>query len=262
MANIYSVRKKREVEEDVLDLILEFLSSDDPLIVVQVMRFIKSLAYNSSDKLDFLNETIIDKFVFILSNSCNAELLQATLDSVSTITDNQKVNGMLFNEELVKASIVAYKELLAPNKNLESVSKAAVSMIQVVVNYCATTIKKKSHTFLPDFVTEMIKILDYYCSNAALELVASDDEELGFVVEALYYIAEELCVPYNKSLLICLAKLYCATSKDSSFEEQTSVLNNLVIYFVNASKRQASCDLQGSLRSDEIEIITKIVQLK
>ncbi|XP_049824042.1 protein SAAL1 [Aethina tumida] len=113
IGNILSMKPDLKVTLEQLEQILCHLESEDPLILVQVMRILSGVVHNNDD-LKFVDEQMVAKINFILANSLNRDLLMKTLYLMNVLTVN-KLHYKHIDIELFSSVVKAYKTLMNNN---------------------------------------------------------------------------------------------------------------------------------------------------
>lgn len=269
LANICCTVDVTDLTDEQMDIILSALRTDDALILIQVVRFIKAIAYNR-ETLPFIDETILEQISFILLNSCNNELLINSLDAVSKITADCKIDANLLNGNLVKSSIVAYQCVCNSERERLSLDEdqietnqqrtALTHLIQIVSNICWYINTDSSDRLLNEvkensgiFLEELSKLFSCYSRDESLLPVS---EELQFYVDALVFIFQVLSITYNGKVFSNLMIITNILLKNK-FEELGLFLE-LDSYFISVgSLDDIKRDLRCLKKEEVIAILNK-----
>ncbi|KAJ8967237.1 hypothetical protein NQ317_007599 [Molorchus minor] len=142
LANILCSDCDKNITEEQICIVLREMNTDDPLVLIQIVRFISAVVHISNELL-FISEFELDKLKFILCNSTNNELLLKTLEVVAKLTTNFKLNKDLLDFEVILSSLSSYKLIITSEENnkfeLATSEKqlACKHFLQVVSNVCA-----------------------------------------------------------------------------------------------------------------------------
>lgn len=98
LANIFCANCPKTISDEEITAIFSLLNCDDPLILLQVVRFVKALSVHD-ESLTFLNREMVEKFTFILANSLNSALLTNCLDALAALCSH---------DEFIRWEIVLY----------------------------------------------------------------------------------------------------------------------------------------------------------
>ncbi|XP_063927839.1 protein SAAL1 isoform X2 [Zophobas morio] len=109
-ANLLCSKCEKNVTEEEIKTVLNLLSSNDPYILIQVMRFIHAASF-LVDKWEFFEEEHLDRFDFILASSTNKELLAIALKALVSITEGMKIKVDILKGGLLGAVVAGYRTL-------------------------------------------------------------------------------------------------------------------------------------------------------
>lgn len=214
LANICCTVDTADITDEQAKMILSVLDIDDSLILIQVVRFIKALAYDR-EQLPFVDEVVLEKFNYILLNSCNVDLLLNSLDGMSKMTSDNKLEVKFIKGDLIQSSVIAFQcickleqerlSLLDDEIETNHQRTALTYLIQIVTNICSyINTDDKNNEFsnelnkhIGTFIDELSRILNYYSRD---ECVLPVSEELQFYIKAFIFIFQVLNVDYNKSI--------------------------------------------------------------
>ncbi|KAJ8954014.1 hypothetical protein NQ318_004307 [Aromia moschata] len=269
LANILCAECDKHITEEEIKIILNELDTDDPLILIQIMRFINATAHMSKD-LPFISETVIDKIKFILCNSTNSDLLLKTLEVVAKLTTDFKLNRGLVNIGLIEASLIAYQLLMADNESevfeMDTRSKQLTCryFLEVVSNVCvyfdqsddkSDLLQFKRHSNV--FVDEVFKIVDYFSYEENL-LPITDD--IIFYMSVFRFVSELLDVAYRSDLFLSLTKiLYVILDIEEEIVEMLEPVVELECFLLFRGNPRVVCNDLKKLPREHVKNILKAV---
>lgn len=202
--NLLCAKCEKHVKEDEILVVLGLLESNDPLILVQIMRFLHVVSY-LFDKLPFITPDIINKISFILMNSINVELLSHSLKTLSVISSDFKISEHCIQADLVKATLIAYQSVKENSDNevefdsrneqlnIKYLIQIFCNICSYIDNYNLSSLKVEFNSYILQFLEEIGKMLNYF-TNPQMLLPVSED--LKYYMEALVYIFKILDVKY------------------------------------------------------------------
>lgn len=268
LANICCTVDTSDITDDHAKLVLSVLEADDSLILIQVVRFIKALAYDRN-QLPFLDDVVLEKLNFILLNSCNLDLLLNTLDSISKMTADNKLSLTLVKAELIKSSVIAYqcigkieRERLSLGEDEIETNHQRTSLtylIQIITNICSyinaddknNKLFHEAQEFIDVFIEELCKVLNYYSKD---ECVLPVSEELQFYVKAFIFIFQTLHISYDKAIFKSIVNIsyFLLINKCEESDEFLEFCN----YFLYVGSLD---NLKTDLRTFENKAVTNIL---
>ncbi|KAB0795525.1 hypothetical protein PPYR_12364 [Photinus pyralis] len=268
LANVCCTVDTSDITDDHAKLVLSVLETDDALILIQVVRFVKALAYDR-DQLLFLDDGVLEKLNFILLNSCNVDLLLNTLDSISKMTSDNKLSLTVVKAEFIKSAVVAYQCICKIERERLSLSEDEIEtnqqrtsltyLIQIVTNICSyintddknNNLFHEAQEFIDPFVDELCKILNYYSKD---ECVLPVSEELQFYVKAFIFIFQTLRIRYSKTIFKSIISItyFLLSNKCEESDEFLEFCN----YFVYVGSLD---NLKSDFRSFEIKVVRHIL---
>ncbi|KAF5282338.1 hypothetical protein FQR65_LT14327 [Abscondita terminalis] len=248
LANICCTVDTIDITDEQAKVILSVLDVDDSLILIQVARFIKALAYDR-EHLPFIDEVMLEKLNFILLNSCHVELLLNTLDAMSKMTSDNKLDVKLVKGDFINSAVIAFQcickleqerlSLLDDEIETNHQRTALTYLIQTVTNICSyINTDDKNNDFFKDlnehigsFIEELSKILNYYSRD---ECVLPVSEELQFYVKAFIFIFQVLHINYHKSIFKSVITITDVLLKNKC--EETELFLEYCNYFIYVGK--------------------------
>lgn len=165
--------------ETFITLLLEYLKSDDSLILVQVLRFVSSCLFVAED-VDiqfwmgkFESSGYSSTLYFILKNSSHKDLLVTALENFNTLTsycnkDNTRVNyfNQFVTAEAIESLSTAFKEITIIQEDLcesDEMERVLVISLQITLNLVGFDRSSDIYNNNKDNVLTIItKILNYY----------------------------------------------------------------------------------------------------
>ncbi|XP_018575916.1 uncharacterized protein LOC108914567 [Anoplophora glabripennis] len=227
LANILCGDCKKSISEDEVNIVLRELNTDDHLILIQVIRFIIALSHMYND-LQFISKDVVDKLIFILNNSTSNDLLTKSLEGLSEVMSDFKLDRSLINIEIIKSSLTAYKSVVddLDEFSLDTKDKQLCCkyMLETVSNYCAYIEVCDTNDLIIEFrncsnvfVNEIIKLLNWFSLEENLVPVT---DEIIFYMSAVKYILETLNINYISDIFFPLTKILYIVSdfKDEIIE--------------------------------------------
>nr|XP_023029147.1 uncharacterized protein LOC111517287 [Leptinotarsa decemlineata] len=245
LANVLCVGCDKTMTKEEIGVIIQELDSDDHLVLIQVMRFISSVAFSSSET-PFIDEEAMNRLCFVLNNSINTELLLKTLETTAKLTVDFKLDKNLVNSSLYNAVLTAYCTLLG-SAYLELDTKDGILacryMLENVTNICGyidrfenATLKLDITGNLDGFLQEAIKIIKYLSQEENL-LPVTDDTI--FFMSAFQYIFINLNVNYSPEIFIAISKiLYIVSEIRNDVERLFESTLELECFLISRSTKQ------------------------
>lgn len=240
-ANILCSKCEHNLKDEEIKTVLDVLNSNDPYILIQVMRFIHAIAFMFG-KLQFLDKEHFGRFNYILFNSTNKELLANTLKSLVAITDGTKLDPSVISGELLVATITGYKTL--KNEECESENELFESqeqhlnvkhLVQIFCNV-STYIDNcnlgfdELKTSLGDFNNEIVLLLNFYTHEDYLIPLT---EDFKYYIEALTYIYRTSNAEFVPEVVKPLIEIYfIVCSQDSSNLQNIA---EVLCYFISVA---------------------------
>lgn len=165
--------------ETFIMFLLEYMKSDDSLILVQVLRFVSSCLFVAEEEdiqfwmSKFENTEYSSTLYFILKNSSHNELLVTALENFNTLTsycNKEKTRIDYFNQfvtaEAIESLATAFKEITAIQEDLcetDEMERVLVISLQITLNLVGFDRSPGIYSNNKDDVLNIInKILSYY----------------------------------------------------------------------------------------------------
>lgn len=266
LANILCANCEKNISKEEIGIILRVLDSDDPLILVQVVRFIKVLSH-IDNKLTFVTNDILSKLSFILANSLNQDLLMKSLDALSSIMIDNKLDKSLMSCELCSAALTAY-QVIKNDKNkteddcLSSELQIAFTHLMNIVTGFATfvdelddkeSVLNEINVFSCSLINEANDILHFYRKE---ENLLPCSETFTFYIESLSYICPIFHVNYDKTLFINILSIVNLLITNDSME--SGIFSELLCYLISLSDiDRIKKDLEGFSEKEVSSVIKK-----
>lgn len=215
LANILCVDcQSRKYFNGEVDIVLKELDSDDPLILIQVMRFISAVT-NASSEMTCIDEEKMLKIKFIMNNSINQDLLKNTLETVAKLMLHYKLNSNLVNLELYEVTLTAYNTIFSNQENFCLDCKDKVDIckytLEIISNICNYVDNFEKYELLLElqrdsnkYVNEVLKILHYFSLEENLLPVT---EEIIFFMSVFRYTLTTLNINFIPNLFKVLCKI-------------------------------------------------------
>lgn len=215
LANIFCVNcENKQITNEEIAAVLKELDSDDPLVLIQVMRFICAISYISSE-MACIDTQKMHKIKFIMNNSVNKDLLEKTLEAVAKLTKDTKLTRNLVTFELYEATITAYSSIFNDSEDFSLYFKdktlSCRYMLEIMCNICSYVDKFENYELLLQlqrdsnkYVSKVLKILHYLSIEENLLPVT---DEIIFFMSVFRYTLTTLNINYNSSLFKVLCKI-------------------------------------------------------
>lgn len=217
IANMCSQRETREAlcsQPDITYPIMENIACFDPLTLIQLMRFLQAVLVfeNTGDESLWFQHIeqipdFVDRFSFILSNSCNLNLLVGSFEAINAICtkfsvldiqpDDESDTAKDFKEVFVKTSLVAsindaFKQLLFPADHSEGDEESRAASEENADGDMEEVVSKKKNRIMNLFL-DILVILAGFESISMEAFVDCLPETLDNVAKVL----ATLCSPIN-----------------------------------------------------------------
>ncbi|XP_044271963.1 uncharacterized protein LOC123015937 [Tribolium madens] len=241
-ANLLCSKCETNVKEDEIKVVVDLLNSDDPYILIQVMRFVHALAF-MCEKLDFFEKRHFAKINFILFNSTNKELLTVSLKALAALTDGTKLNLKVITPDLLFSTVAAYKTIKNPDCESEielfESQEQHLNVKHLIQIYCNVCTYIDNFIYLSQYVEqiklnlggfndEMVLLLNFYKEEEYL-IPVSDD--FKFYIEALTYIYKTIHVEFLPTIVRPLCEIYFIVSEKEA--SNLECVAELVCYFIS-----------------------------
>ena len=259
IANMCSLRETRNhllAHPEITCPIMENIACFDSLTLIQLMRyFVASLVFeNSGDEALWLAHfeqipDFVERFSFILSNSCNLNLLVGAIEAINVIctkfsvldAQNDAESAKDFKEIFVKSTLVAsindaFKQLLFPDpvsqseKNeddeegaegrgeMEEMVSKKKNRIQnlyldilVILSGFEAISMEAFVDCLPETLENVGKILQPLCSPVNLLPLTTNEQGILENVNELFQALQD---PFDSQCLRCLVQIYSLISEN------------------------------------------------
>lgn len=266
ISNMCSLRETREhlcANLEITYPIMENIVCFDSLTLIQLMRFfVAALVFeNSGDEAIWLAHfeqvpNFVDKFAFILSNSCNLNLLVGAIEAINTICTKFSVldiqsddpgSAKDFKEVFVTAALVsslnaAFKQLFYPEPEAtedgdvdegetnrgemeEMVSKKKNRIMNLFLDILVILSGFDSISMeafidcLPETLENVSKILQPLCSP--INLLPLTTNEQG-IIENVNELFQSLHDPFHSDCLSQLIQIYSIIAEDNREKRKTN----------------------------------------
>lgn len=266
LANIFCADCAKSISDVERETALEVLSSDDPLVLIQVVRLIKALSH-LDEQLNFVTSDILNKFSFILLNSLNVDLICNSLDALSTVLANDNFDKQLLTPELLNASLVAYQSISCVDEDAyffeSSVHQTSFTHLMTLVTCFTSYIDTSSGKYLLEEIEEyktslrieIIKVLKFYSDQENLIPIS---DKFKFYVESFSYCFPILSIDYESALFINILDIILILIKNDSLD--TGDFSDLVCYLIcKADINQLKIDSE-KLSANDMMLVLKTFQ--
>lgn len=271
LANILCADCEKSISEDEIKIVLMELDTGDHLVLIQIVRFIIALTH-IFDNLPFITSDVLDKVIFILYNSTNNDLLIKSLETLSKVTNDFKIDKNLINIDIIISSLTAYKfvvnELDEFDLDTKDKQLCCKYMLEVITNYCAyagicdnndllTEFKNCSNIFL----LEIIKIFNYFSREENLLPIT---DEFVFYMSSIKFILETISINYLSNIFFPLTKILYMISdfKDEAIELFDAVVELECYLFAQSSPELLYKDLKYISKNKAKRILTILYENK
>lgn len=263
LANIFSVECTKAIMDEEILTVLEILNSDDPLILIQVVRFVKAVSYFDRD-LKFLTSTTLDKLYFILANSLNVDLLKTGLDALSSLVMNSNFDGKFFKLDMINSCLNAYQTIRKESSDEDDYIPSHVQItfthvLNIVTSfstYLDSHDNKNVNKISPTreiILNELNILLNCYKNEDYLLPV---NEHFTFYIETISYICPILNIGYNKDMFRNLLTIIDLLIKNNSLD--VSLFSDAICYFISIAEiEQVKKDVQDFTEKTICDIVDK-----
>lgn len=162
-----------------ITFILEYMKSDDSLILVQVLRLVSSCLFVADEEdiqfwmSKFENADYSSTLYFILKNSSHKKLLVTALENFNTLTsycNNEMTRTDYFNQfvtvEAMESLATAFNEIMSVQEDLcetEELERVMVISLQIILNLVGFDRSPEIYSNNKNDVIKIVyKILNYY----------------------------------------------------------------------------------------------------
>lgn len=265
LTNILCADCEKNITENEIKIVLRELNTDDHLILIQVVRFITTLTHVFKD-LPFITSDVFEKIIFILYNSTNNDLLVKSLEALSKMMNDNKLDKNLINIDIVKSSLIAYKSVVNESDEFDLDTKdkqmCCKYILEVVTNYCAYTNLCDNNSLLIEFkncsnifLNEIIKIFNYFCHEENLLPIT---DEFVYYMSAIKFILETLSINYLSDIFLPLTKILYIVSdfKDEVIELFDTIVELECYLITHSSPEPLYKDIKNFSKNKAKKILT------
>lgn len=264
LANIFCANCTKNILVEDINTVLQILDLDDPLILVQVTRFIKALSHFDKS-LKFLNMDIIDKLTTILTNSLNISLLSTCLDTLASLSSNDVFSNNYLTASLYSSCLIAYKTIVSRENHsffFESVETqtAFTHLITIITGFCSYIDVKQELVLLQEIrksniylLDEVKKVLQFYTNDSNLFPIT---DAFKFFIESFSYHLPILSIGYDSYIFKKLLKIIISLIENNCLE--TEDFSELLCYLVcNTDLEQLEKDTEKFEKKDVVIVLNK-----
>lgn len=268
LANILCADSQNgKITDQEVNIVLKELDSADPLILIQVMRFLGALAHSSSE-VSFIDEEVA-KLRFIMHNSVNKDLLGKSLETVAKLTADNKLNYKFVNVELYKATLTAYHSMLnyMDEYSLDCREKLTTCryMLEIVCNICTYVDKYENYELLLElqrhsniYVNEVLKILNYFSCEENLLPVT---DEIIFFMSVFRYTLTTLNVNFTPKLFKTLCKiLLIIIDIQDDLSDMFDAIMELMCYLISCDHKRESVNIIEHFSKNKAKVIMNSIK--
>lgn len=183
--------------DDLLNNVIEFINTDDSLVLIQLLRLINACIYQANDEeiaywMDsFSNIKYSTALYFILRNSSHKVLLVTAFENFNTLCsycNTEKFRTIFFNQfvtcEALDSLIIAFSELAVNQKDLclkDELERILVISLQVVLNLVGFDESNEIYQSSTESTLSMISIILSYYENKLVSNKEMDTDLLDVV---------------------------------------------------------------------------------
>lgn len=268
LANILCVYRTGQISDEEIGIVLKELDSDDHLILIQVLRYISSIAHKSTT-VSFIDDERLCKIKFILNNSINTELLEKALETAAKITKENKISCELINIDLYEAVLSAFTTLFGHLSEFTLQDKdkfiACRYTLEVISNICSYIDKFENHELLLKMQTEsnkyvdiILKILDYFRLEENLIPITT---EIEFFFSVFRYTLITLNISFISKLFIALCKITLVLQQNQDEDSDTlDSIVELLCFIISKDYHGELINTIQKLSNSKVKIILKLVK--
>lgn len=256
----------KDISVEEINAVLRELDSDDPLTLIQIMRFIGAIAYGSSD-LNSIDQEIMNKIKFIMNNSVNHDLLEKTIETVAKITLNYRLNRSFVNLELYNATLTAFCTIFSCQEfSLDCKNKIDTCKytLETISNICAYVDNFEDYEVLIElqrnynkYINEVLKILKYYSLKENLLPVT---DEIIFFMSVFRYTFLTLNINYISNIVkyLCNILFIIRDVKDEINDMFETVIETLC-FLVSQDNQNEFKNTLKSLSKNRTKVILQLL---
>lgn len=195
--------------ENLLALLIDYINTDDSLVLIQLLRLVSACLFVSSEEeittwiSMFTNIEYSTALYFILKNSSNKELLVTALENFNTVCSycNTEKNRTIFfthfvTSDALESLITAFTEITVNQKDLcvkEELERVLVISLQIVLNLIGFDKSAEIYQSSSENALTMISVILSYYENKIV-INKEIDMDLLDVVESTTTIINSLKV--------------------------------------------------------------------
>ncbi|GJQ85055.1 hypothetical protein Trydic_g3717 [Trypoxylus dichotomus] len=235
----------RDITDVEIKIVLNSMDTDDHLILIQIMRFLIAIIYYRDTKLCFITPNIMEKICFILSNSTNNDLLLYTMEALSKITSDCKLDGELLNGAILESLLVAFKYITSKKQRRQSHDgynteinendmKYINLFVQNVLNLALQINETSNNGIRVEFLEKSKELLMEFRKiiRKLTEIITTPLSEANlFYFESFTIIFPIFNLKYDRSIYTNLFKMISKLVKSS--EEKINVFVELIRYLIS-----------------------------
>lgn len=264
LANIFCASCSKGISADNINTVLQVLNTDDSLILIQALRFIKALAH-FDNCLKFLNTDVFNRLMFILANSLNTPLLLGCLETVASFFSYEAFPKNYLTPQLYDCCLTAYKTIVSKQDEdvlFESTeTQNAFTRLLTIITGFTSYIDENQETELlskitnknDSLLTEVKKLLRFYASDFNLIPVT---ETFQFFIQSFGYNFPILRIGYDSDVFKEVVKIVLILIENKCLE--TEDFSELLCYLVNSADLETlKNDVDELKRNDVIMVLEK-----
>lgn len=239
LANILSVNREVELKKEEIYVVINELDTDDHLILIQILRFLKALTYNTTlcNQQFTISDDFVKKIVFILNYSINKDLLMKCLEVLAQLTCSLHFGVKFFNSIVMDSTLTAYKTLMYTDDSefdMETQEK------QLTVQYFFEIVKnqvnfkkemKECHTKI--IFQEIRKLLTHVSVEQNIIPIT---ERVDFFLSVVLYIFENLNIGYIGEVMINVCKIIFILKSHNIVSDSYDTSVELLCYLICKGK--------------------------
>lgn len=259
MCALSETRQQLEASPEITITIISLISSDDPLVLIQLMRFFHAVLVfeNSGDELIWFQyfaavENFVPKFSFVLASSTSSTLLRHTLEALHAICAKFAVIeirpeggqssfvDMFVTPFLIAGLIEAFDQVVGGKGSNgevnESMSSALTEKIikfmslfldiNVILTQYDQVSKNAYSEKLPEFLNSLGRVLEPLCQAEYLFPLCTTTqgiiENLSDILQALDYPFDEKCWQHLITICTIIIQKRQNCEKQSDWDDDNS----------------------------------------
>lgn len=264
LANIFCANCAKDITLDEINTILNVLESDDPLVLLQVARFIKALTY-FDENLTFVTREVIEKLTFITANSLNTSLLTNCLDTFATLCSSDVFTKRFLSAEVYDSCLMAYGTIVGKDRDLlfcgaSEILSVFTHLMKIITGFTSYIDLMQDFDLLErirekndQLVKEVKSILEFYADDFNLLPIT---DTFKYFIESFAYNFPILRVGYDGDVFQEVMRIVISLMENNALE--TDYFSEFLCYLVsNADLEQLRNDSEQLKEKDVVMVLDK-----